>query len=81
MATDKQVNDATNDIMAQFDDLRMDQQMRIVGGIIHRFTANMPEGAGFAQVKMENSEWQCLLVRKGSGYEPEVNALIKATEE
>jgi hypothetical protein len=64
-----------------FDKLVMPSQMYIVGGIVHRFTAGLPEGAGFAEVKMENSDWQCLLVRKGSGYQPEVDALIKATEE
>lgn len=64
-----------------FDKLEPASQMYIVGGIIHRFTAGLPEGAGFAEVKMENSDWQCLLVRKGSGYQPEVDALIKATEE
>jgi len=64
-----------------FDKLEMASQMYIVGGIVHRFTAGLPEGAGFAEVKMENSDWQALLVRKGSGYQPEVDALIKATEE
>jgi hypothetical protein len=64
-----------------FDKLPFHQQMSVVGGIIHRFTAGLPDGAGFAEVKMENSEWQCLLVRKGSGYQKEVNALIAASEE
>lgn len=64
-----------------FDKLVMPSQMYIVGGIVHRFTAGLPEGAGFAEIKMENSDWQCLLVRKGSGYQPEVDALIKATED
>jgi hypothetical protein len=65
----------------EFDKLKMPYQMTILGGVVHGFTAGLPEGAGFAEVKMENSDWQCLLVRKGSGYQPEVDALIAATEE
>lgn len=64
-----------------FDKLEPASQMYLVGGIIHRFTAGMPEGAGFAEVTMENSDWQCLLVKKGAGYEPEVEALRKASDE
>lgn len=65
----------------EFDKLKMPYKMSIMAGIVEKFTAGLPEGAGFAQIKMENSEWQALLVRKDSGYQPEVDALIKATEE
>lgn len=71
----------SRELAAQFEELPMPHQMHIVGGLIHAFTAGMPEGAGFAEVNMENSQWQCLLVRKGAGYEKEVNALIAASEE
>lgn len=71
----------TKRLTSDFDKLKMNEQMYVVGGIIHMFTAGFPEGAGFSQINMENSDWQCLLVRKGAGYEPEVNALIKASEE
>lgn len=64
----------------EFDTLPFHQQSTVVGGILHRFTAGMPEGAGIAELKMENSEWECFLVRKGSGYEPEVAALREASE-
>jgi len=64
-----------------FDKLEMASQMYLVGGIVHRFTAGLPEGAGFAEVTMENSDWQCLLVKKGAGYENEVKALREASEE
>ncbi len=65
----------------EFATLPFNQQMSVVGGLIHVFTSTLREGAGFCQVNMENSEWQALLVRKGSGYQAEVDALIKATEE
>ena len=32
-----------------FDKLEMASQMSIVGGIVHRFTAGLTEGAGFAE--------------------------------
>ncbi len=64
-----------------FDKLEFASQMYMVGAIVYRFTKALPEGAGFAEIKMENSDWQCLLVRKDSDYQPEVDALIAATEE
>jgi len=64
-----------------FDKLEFASQMYMVGAIVYRFTKQLPEGAGFAEVKMENSEWQALLVRKDAGYDDEVNALIAASEE
>lgn len=71
----------TKRLADDFDKLKMNEQMYVVGGIIHRFTAGMPSGAGFANVNMENSAWHCLLVKKDAGYEKEVNALIAASEE
>jgi len=64
-----------------FEKLEFSSQMYMVGAIVYRFTKQLPEGAGFAEVKMENSEWQALLVRKDAGYDDEVNALIAASEE
>lgn len=71
----------TKRLSADFDKLKMNEQMYVVGGIIHMFTAGLPSGAAFAEIKMENSEWQCLLVKRNSGYQPEVDALIAASEE
>ena len=70
----------TDKLAGQFEKLKMPHQMYIVGGILHLFTAGLPGGSGFAELSIENSDWQCLLVRKGSGYQKEVDALIKATE-
>ena len=64
-----------------FAKLDMPSKMYIVGGILHRFTSGMPEGAGLAEVKMENSDWECFLVRKDAGYESEVKALRDASDE
>lgn len=64
-----------------FDKLEPASQMYIVGGIVHRFTAGLPDGAGLAEITMENSEWDCFLIKKGAGYEPEVELLRKASDE
>lgn len=55
-----------------FDELetsKLNVQMYIVGGMVHSFTKSLPAGAGFAELTAENSDWQCLLVRRGAGYD------------
>lgn len=64
-----------------FAKLNMPSKMYLVGGMLMRFTDSLPEGAGIAEVSMENSDWQCFLVRKDAGYDEEVNALKAASEE
>lgn len=64
-----------------FDKLEPASQMYIIGGMIYRFANTLPEGAAFTEISMENSEWDCFLIKKGAGYEPEVEALRKASDE
>lgn len=74
------VNYQSEQLAAKFEKLSMPHQMHIVGGILHSFTAGLPDGAAFAEVSMENSSWRAFLVRNDSGYEKEVDALTKAAE-
>lgn len=74
------VNYQSEQLAAKFEKLSMPHQMHIVGGILHSFTAGLPDGAAFAEVSMEKSAWRAFLVRNDSGYENEVNALTKAAE-
>lgn len=59
-----------------FNKLEPQSQEYLVGGIIGRYAAVMPDDTDIMHIKLNNSDWQAIMVKDGAGYDEELKALI-----